>query len=204
MIKCLTLIVSIIFLFITASANVITVGYFGDDGGSPPPACDVSQEPIVDESTAASYTVGQYSIARYRASQFVYDGTNGKAICSATLRCSYTGSTDRYYTFSIYSDSGNNPDSALGTSDLVELSDLGTSETDAVFNFSIPTSALTNGSTYWVVLAAPAPNNSTHYARWYTTYLSGAENELNKYSSDASSWTTGTTNESFKYTLYSL
>lgn len=162
-------------------------------------ACDTSQFSELG-TTNNSVAVASSSANVYRASKFVYNGTNGKSICKILLRLSFTGTNAHQYYAAIYSNGATWPDSAIGTSDALDLSSIGGTETDAIFTLSTPSSALTNGSTYWIVLYS-ATYDADDYANW--AYTNTAATEQMAYSGNGTSWSDGGATNSFKFELCS-
>lgn len=183
-------------------AGAFDLSWYSAGGGSPPAACDVSQEPIEDGAQDGYGHLGKYSSSLYRATKFVYTGTTDKQICELNVWMSYfSPSTEHLYYARIYSHNGSSPgapDAILGTSFSLDLTVLGTSEEKITFTFDTPTSALTNGTTYWVCIYGSRVSYS-HYAQWY---FADGVTEYAKYSTDGSSWAgTEETTKTYKFEL---
>lgn len=163
------------------------------------PTCDQSQfaeDAVADSSLHAA----QYETSKYRASKFVYTGTNGKQICIIRLWLNFTGSNSHTYYARLYTDSGGDPSSAIGTSDVKELNAIGESEVAVDFTLTTPSSALANGTTYHVALYS-ATNDADDYASWF--FNDEGTTEEQEYSQDGSSWSTSSTDYTFKFELLS-
>ena len=152
-------------------------------------------------TTTGNLGVARFETSSYRGAQFVYTGTTTTQICAASLWLNFTGSTSHTYYVAIYSNSGGSPGSLLGTSDGQDLSSIGGSETEISFDFSTPTSALTNGSTYWIVLYS-ASFDSSNYASWY--YEADGATERSTFSGDGSAWTSADGTTTYKFEIFSL
>ncbi len=129
-------------------------------------SCDTLQQS--DTTGASFYQVGNAAGTIYMASKIVWNGTNSTQVCLAKIFLKKTGSPTRNYTLYIYGDNSNEPDetNVLGTADVVASSSVAADPGALVdFNFSTPSSALSNGTTYWLVLYAGSADAS-HYLEW--------------------------------------
>ena len=166
--------------------------------------CDVVQTPTEDGTTSGDVTVAAFSASKYRATKFVYTGTNGKAICKVDLWLEFVGSSTHNYYCAIWghdagSDEPQDTD-VQGTSDVQDLSSIGGSEVQVSFEFSTPTSGLTNSSTYWVVLYSSTADAS-NYVEWNTEASGTTERTM--YDGDGDNWTLGSSTTTRKFKLYS-
>lgn len=195
----LTKIIIVIFLCLwigSASADVVVI--IQPVGGEI--VCETSQQ-NEDSADTDNYDVGAKSDEKYFGTKFVYSGTNGKAICKIALWLSKTGSPTRNYYARIYThDSGNDtPDTVIGTSDAVASSSVGESEEKVYFTLSTPSSALSNGTTYWVGLNT-ASYDGSNYLNWHIT--DGATERIFD-SADGSSWSYRASSKTCKWEIYS-
>jgi len=182
-------------LFILLISVTVRAGWYYGEG-----LCNVSQQ-AEDGAQDANISIGRYSDEIYRCFKFVYSGTNGKSICAASTWMSYTGSGTDNYTFAIYANNATpNPDepdegTILGTADQQDLGSIGGSETEVSWTFSTPTSALSNGSTYWACMKDETGYDGSNYAIWYLD--NGGVTEVIGSSPAVVSWTV---NASYGYT----
>lgn len=168
-------------------------------------ACDVTQQSETDDGSATWFTLARYDADDYVASQFVYSGTDGKAICAVNATAYFTGSSAHGYQAAIYGNDGSDdPDenNILGTSDELDLNGItGSAPGEQVqFSFSTPTSALTNGSTYHIVFFSDSVDvdNYANFKRDSTGVT-----ELQHSSSDGASWTEDHTDRTLVFALIS-
>lgn len=172
--------------------------------------CNVVQTPTEDGASAGSLDAGKSGDDVYVASKFVYTGTNGKAICQINLWLHFNGSSTHNFDVQIWGhDSGDDePDilSVLGTSDSVDLSGIGGSEVETSFAFSTPTSALSNGTTYWVVLHT-ASYDASHYADFHYENNGATERRMissnSPYDGSDGTWAVTDASTSYKFELLS-
>ena len=168
-------------------------------------ACATLQTPSETAASLGQFQDGHADTRTRLGTKFVYTGTNGKAICKVVIYAMFTGSSAHNYQVDIYShDAGDDdPDASLGTSDVQDLSGIGGSETEVTFDFSTPTSALANGTTYWVVLASVSDAyDASNYASWFYNE-SGTTERVIEYDSTGAGWDTAYDTATFKYRLYS-
>jgi len=172
--------------------------YYG--GGAA--TCDAGQSEIAAQTSSTH--AGKYNTRTRLATQFVFTGTTGKVVCQVRLYLSFVGTSTHNYTVSIYSDTGADlPNTALGTSNTYDLSVLGDAAGEATFDFEFttPTSALTNGTKYWVVLTSVADaTDASNHAYWYSN-TSGTTNRWADYGTDVNDWTYIAA-ATYKYVLY--
>jgi len=164
--------------------------------------CTTSQQ--AESAAQNAYVHVGYTGQNWYATQFVYSGTSGKAICQIDIPLCAVGSPTADYYIDIYSDDGGSPphpNVSLGTSDAYDSSTIPScgSENTTSLTFSSPTSAITNGITYWVVFHT-ATGDGSNYLRWFQT--DGTTERFDK-SSDGSTWTNQATNKTMKYELFS-
>ena len=199
------LILSILFILclsFQASAWCPTVTLSGSI--SAPALCTSVQAPSETDVSTGDHNVGKYNDRTRVASQFVYAGTTGKAICKVRLYVDFTGSSTHNYVVEIMSDNADTPNAVIGTSDAYDLKDLGTSETTFDFEFSTPSSALTNSVKYWVVLKSVADaDDVSNFAEWHTETL-GTTERIWDYDTTGAGWTEVSVDSTKKYILYSL
>lgn len=81
-----------------------------------------------------------------------------------------------------------------------ELNAIGESEVAVDFTLTTPSSALANGTTYHVALYS-ATNDADDYASWF--FNDEGTTEEQEYSQDGSSWSTSSTDYTFKFELLS-
>ena len=197
------LIISILFILcLSFQASALGPMMLLSGGGST--ACDQVQLPTIDAAQGGDYDCASASVSKWRATQFVYDGTTGKQICAIDLWLEFYGTNSHTYYVAIYSDDGSDdPDVALGTSDSQDLSALGNQQGEEIvsWTFSTPTSALTNGTKYWVVFYSTT-YDAAAFAEWFWTTTAG-EKIVDWNGDGLDAWTNSSTTVSCKYKLYS-
>lgn len=185
----------------TCFALLNSFWYGGGGGGS----CTTEQM-AYDTGTSEAHLSIAINSYDWRSTQFTYIGTNGKSICGIELWLAWYdtgGDSPRNYTFYIYSDNSGVPASggSLGNSDTLDFSDdrIGGTKEWYYIPFTTPTSALTTGSTYHIVVQSGSIDTDD-YLEWH-----GNNDQLvtrNAYSTDGASWTADT-NNAFLFRLYS-
>ena len=163
--------------------------------------CEIVQQ-TEDGASGGSSSVGNAS-NKYFASKFSYSGTNGKAICKGSAWLEKVGSPTRDYFIKLYTNDAvpdpDEPDTLIGTSDAIDSSSVAASEEKVTVTFSVPSSALTNGTAYHVVLYT-ATNDADNYLKWH---LTDGTTESIVYSDDGSTWTYESASKTQKFELVS-
>lgn len=167
---------------------------------STPAVCEVQQQ-IEDGGVDGYIGVGKYSTRLKIGTQFVYGGTDGKSICQANLWVNGLGTTTLTYNVDIFTDSAGMPSASLGSSDLYDSTGLTSSETKISFPFSSSTSALTNGTTYHVVLYTAGAADSSNHVQW--AYDEGTAGTKRVTRWDGSNWVEYSTTYTMKFELVS-
>lgn len=153
--------------------------------------------------TTGESVVGRLSYATKYASEFVYTGetvTITRIVAYVSRVLNPTFNVSAY----IYTDTGpsEEPDQVVGTgSDAVAASTFGTDE--GAVNFDNVSASLTNGTTYWVVLACSSYDADNHI-KWLRA-SNGATMDLASGSGDAGSetWSKQGTTRTQKFSLWS-
>ena len=170
-------------------------------GGGGSASCSQEQQDTY-ASQIGSVNVGRYAATLFLAQQFTYAGVTGKAICSAQLELSFQGSNTRNYYVAIYASDGGTDmptGAALGTSDEVDLSGIGGSAVDITFDFSTPSSALTNGTDYFCALCVAAAD-ADDYARWHNHATASI---IRRWDGSGETWSGSSTDKTVNLKLFS-
>lgn len=191
--------VLIILFFCSVASARMTIPQLAGDVESQVTPCTVSQQTETGASDGLD-SVGKYSTELKMATQFQYSGTDGKAICAVSVWIQAYGTPSQDYYVAIYSDSSNDPDAALGTSDAKDVSGIGSSEVEVEFTFSTPTSALSTSTLYHVVLYT-ASNDSSNYINWHYDEGTAGTKRVNQW--NGSAWSEISTTRTQKFELFS-
>jgi len=152
-------------------------------------------------TTASSVPVGEFAGRLYRATKFVFTGTTGTELCAINLWNHFTGSTAHTYNAQVWSHDGggDEPDAVLGASDFRDLSGIGAIESEEQFLLTTPSSALTNGATYWIIEYS-ASADASHYTSWHVEADGATERRM--YSADGVTWTLDDAASTYKFRIY--
>lgn len=168
-------------------------------GGVPAAGCSStsSQEEIANDATSGW---AKYSTSDWWATPFVWAGTTGKSLCRVDVLKSKAGSpTGTIYLYLYSHNVSNYPDSLLTNCGSLDASTL--QDAVAWYSFASCNYSMTNGVTYWIVLAKSS-YDSTNYPNWGVDI--NCTTERREESGDGITWANLSTTACYSHKIFIL